>query len=82
LRPERFAHCCRFPPLVLSGSGSRNIEFLIEYSEKNGIHTPCQGSKKGTPAHASFPEDKDFFNEVCPSLRWRYPDQVQPVGGE
>jgi len=29
---------CRFPPLVLSRSGSFNIEYLFEYSEVGGIH--------------------------------------------
>jgi hypothetical protein len=32
---------CRFPQLVLSRLGSRNIDFLFEYSEANGIHYPC-----------------------------------------
>jgi hypothetical protein len=27
-----------FPPLVLSRSGSSNIEYLFEYSEGTGIH--------------------------------------------
>jgi hypothetical protein len=49
---------CRFPPLVLSRSGSCNIDYLFEYSERNGLHY------------------------ACPSLRWHYPDQVQPVGGD
>src|SRR5260370_24104323 len=48
----------RFPPLVLPRSGSCNIDYLFEYSERNGLHY------------------------ACPSLRWHYPDQVQPVGGE
>src|SRR5450759_1890247 len=33
---------------------------------------------KGVPAHASTPET----SSTCPSLRWHYPDQVQPVGGD
>jgi hypothetical protein len=49
---------CRFPPLELSRSGFCNIDYLFEYSERNGWHF------------------------ACPSLRWHYPDQVQPVGGE
>ena len=28
---------CRFPPLVLSRSGSFNIEYLFEYSEVGGV---------------------------------------------
>jgi hypothetical protein len=28
----------RFPPLVLSTLGSRNIEYLFEYSEVGGLH--------------------------------------------
>jgi len=35
-----FGSLCRFPPLVLSRSGSRNIEYLIEYSDKSGVHFP------------------------------------------
>ena len=38
--PGNLAHWCRFPPLVLSTLGSRNIEFLLEYSEKYGIRYP------------------------------------------
>jgi len=49
------ANFSRFPPLVLSKSGSCNIEFLLEYSEKTGLHTLCQGNKQGTPAQASVP---------------------------
>jgi hypothetical protein len=37
---KNLALCCRFPPLVLSTLGSRNIEFLLEYSEKYGIRYP------------------------------------------
>src|SRR5438552_18441504 len=40
-------------------------------------------SKKGAPAHASAPKIKTSSTWCCcPSLRWHYPDQVQPVGGD
>jgi hypothetical protein len=32
-----FGSLCRFPPLVLTRSGSCNIEYLFEYSEVGGI---------------------------------------------
>jgi hypothetical protein len=34
---KNLALCCRFPPLVLSRSGSYNIEYLFEYGERSGI---------------------------------------------
>jgi hypothetical protein len=38
LRKTTGSAVCRFPPLVLSRSGSLNIEYLFEYGERSGIH--------------------------------------------
>jgi len=32
---------CRFPPLVLSRSGSFNVDYLFEYSEVSGLQYAC-----------------------------------------
>jgi hypothetical protein len=38
---------CRFSPLVLSRSGSYNIEYLFKYSEVSGLRYAC-------PSHAGI----------------------------
>ena len=58
------------------------ISLWIQRGRRHPLSAFCL-KQKGVPAHASTPEIKTSSTWCCcPSLRWHYPDQVQPVGGD
>src|SRR2546421_11221450 len=60
------------------------VSLRVQRGRRHPLSALClsASNQKGVPAHASTPEIKTSTWSWCPSLRWHYPDQVQPVGGD